>query len=518
MNFPWWLSLSVGFLSLSQEILWVRLGAFAYGGLPHIFSFVLASYLVGIALGAHIGKWFCSKKMDLYLTGGLVLLLAGIFDLLTPWISSIVLKRPVLLPVAALAIIASAAVKSILFPIAHHLGSSRTGTKIGTSISNVYFGNIVGSTFGPLVTGFYLLDNFTTEQCIILVGIGSMLLGTLMLIQAKSWKQAITVAVVGYVLAVTTMPWQRAGVIEKLADRQNDNKPIRYLVENKHGILHTLVPASGEDIIIGGNVYDGHVGTDMSSNPNHLERAYMLAAVHPSPRRILIVGMSTGAWTLVALGFPGAEHVDVVEINPGYLNIIKRYEEVSPLIDDSRVQIHIDDARRWLKRNPTSKYDLIIQNTTFHWRSNITSLVSIEYFKELGTHLNPGGIVAVNTTGSRDILKTAQAAFPYAYKFASFVYGSFVEIKTEPAEAMRRLNDCKIGSTRAFLPQHFDEEGVAYQIAHTTLEPVETLLSVTAPVSPAIITDRNMLTEFRHGKLVAPQPLRWVYPPNPRAY
>jgi len=53
-SFPFWLSFLIGFLSLSEEILWVRTVSFAYHTLPPTFSFVLVCYLVGIALGAAV--------------------------------------------------------------------------------------------------------------------------------------------------------------------------------------------------------------------------------------------------------------------------------------------------------------------------------------------------------------------------------------------------------------------------------------------------------------------------------
>ena len=50
------LSFCVGFLSLSQEILWVRLFGFTNESLPQAFAFVLTMYLLGIAFGAMIGR------------------------------------------------------------------------------------------------------------------------------------------------------------------------------------------------------------------------------------------------------------------------------------------------------------------------------------------------------------------------------------------------------------------------------------------------------------------------------
>lgn len=515
--FPWALSLVVGFLSLSQEILWVRLGAFAYGGLPQIFSFILATYLIGIALGAYVGKLFCDRKYNLYYAGGATLLLAGVTDLLTTLYAPIILSKPLFLPLVALALILTAAIKSVLFPIAHHLGSFQSGPKIGRSVSKVYFANIIGSTLGPVVTGFFLLNHFTTEVCFLILGAGSLGMGAAMILKADPMRRSlVALGVVAAVLA-TLRPWNEIDALSKLADRQADQKPIAFMVQNKHGILHTLRTKDTGDVIIGGNMYDGHISTDMSTNANHLERAYVLAATHPAPRKVLVVGMSTGAWTRVALGFPGVEQVDVVEINPGYIDLIKRYPEVAPVLEDSRVHIYIDDARRWLKRNPDKKYDLIIQNTTFHWRANITNLLSFEYFKEMQKHMLPGAIAAINTTGSMDVFHTAQAAFPHAFRYTSFVYGSDHDIRVTPETAKDRLRQCRIGDAEAFLPAHFQDGGVAYKLAHEGVTPVAQSLAIPQAAPHLTITDQNVLTEYRHGKIVAPENLRWIWPVNPRA-
>jgi hypothetical protein len=64
-SFAWWLALLIGFLSLSEEILWVRIAGFAYRTLPPAFSFVLMFYLLGIATGASFGKYLCGRVKNL---------------------------------------------------------------------------------------------------------------------------------------------------------------------------------------------------------------------------------------------------------------------------------------------------------------------------------------------------------------------------------------------------------------------------------------------------------------------
>lgn len=52
------ISFSSGFLSLAQEIIWMRLISFVGMSVPQTFSYTLALFLIGIAIGAQIGKKF----------------------------------------------------------------------------------------------------------------------------------------------------------------------------------------------------------------------------------------------------------------------------------------------------------------------------------------------------------------------------------------------------------------------------------------------------------------------------
>jgi len=180
---------------------------------------------------------------------------------------------------------------------------------------------------------------------------------------------------------------------------------------------------------------------------------WIAGASHPAPRRVLVVGMSTGAWTRVITSFPHVERIDIVEINPGYLQLVARYPEVAPLLSDPRVHIHIDDGRRWLRRHPEATFDLVVQNTTYHWRANATNLLSREYFAEVKSHMRPGAIATFNTTGSLDVLRTAQEVFPAAFKFRWFVYVSDHDFRTPPDVAFARLRECRLDGHPAFEPQ-----------------------------------------------------------------
>jgi len=505
-SFPWWLSLLVGFLSLSEEILWVRVVGFAFETLPFAFALVLACYLVGIALGAAFGKRLCAHSKNLYAAAAIVLAIAALSDAATPkLITDFVPADPnQRLGFFSIIIIIAAALKSILFPIAHHLGSLAEGPRVGRSVSRVYFGNIVGATLGPLVTGFVALDYLSVDECFALVGAICLLMSLACVL--KSGRRALIAAPLMSALLLSGFLGQiaRAGVgcLGALAVGSN---ALTHFAVNRHGVVHTARTEMG-DFVFGGNVYDGIAAVDVNLNANRLDRVYLLALVHPQAKRVLEIGLSTGAWVRALEGFPAVEQIDVIEINPAYVGLIRLYPDLAPLLTDPRVHIHIDDGRRWLKRNPNARYDLIVQNTTYHWRANVGNLLSREYFRNVQEHLNPGGVVTTNTTGSYDVLATMASVFPFAYRYANFGYASDRPLIADLA-LLRQVQrpDGSLFTTVA------PRGSVVAMLATTQLQPAAEFLA-RYHADAGVISDDNLLSEYRHGRRIGPEWLRALQP------
>lgn len=504
---PWGLSFVIGFLSLSEEILWVRVAGFAYNTLPPAFSFVLACYLVGIAGGAAFGKTLCGRAQNLYGVAAIVLSAAALIDVLTPvLISHLMSPDSAHLGIPALAIAVTAAAKSTLFPIVHHLGSLAQGPRIGRSMSRIYFANIIGATLGPLVTGFVILDRLGVDDCFGAIAAFCLLASVVCVL--KSARPALmavtfTTALISSVVA-SKFILPGPGSIGAFAAGGTQN--ITHFISNRHGVIHTALTNEGE-LVFGGNVYDGIATANVDNNPNRLDRLYILALLHPNPRRILFVGLSSGAWVRAIQGFPSAERIDVVEINPGYLELIRSYPQVSAVLKDPRIHIHIDDGRRWLRRNPEARFDAIVQNTTYYWRANAGNLLSREYFTEVRHHLDPGGIVLANTTGSFDVLATANAVFAHAYRYVNFVYASDQPLTPQPS----RLQAIRRPDGHPFTFDGVKPSSVAAALENVKLEPVGEFLA-RHQADAEVITDDNLLTEYRHGLRFGPPVLQMLQP------
>lgn len=273
---------------------------------------------------------------------------------------------------------------------------------------------------------------------------------------------------------------------------------VHHMVQNRHGIIHTLSRPGHPDTIMGGNHYDGMLSVNLQANENGLDRALVLLAVHPRPERVLVIGMSTGAWTRVLTASAEVREIVVVEINPGYLSLVARYPEVAEVLREPRVRVVIDDGRRWLRQHPNERFDLIVQNTTYHWRAYSTNLLSREYMQLLASHLRPGGIVGINSTSSADVLRTAQGVFAAVERRQGFVYGSDRPFALPREDAAAVLRDLTLDGEPVFVAADFGAGGLAADLISTPFaRPAERYEGMR--FNPGTVTDANLLVEQAHG-------------------
>lgn len=418
---------AIGYISLSQEILWYRTLGFIGAGKPHIFAYVLAAFLIGIASGAYRAEKICeSGNVYPYLIKILVISCIAYYASFAIISHGSGIFGKIFSLISFLAVEYVAYLTGGVFPILAYIGVNNSKNESGVSL--VYFCNITGSILGPLVTGFVLLEYFSLTENIVIITILSIAL-TLIIIFAspcnKSYKIRSCSAIAALTIAILLFHnLSYANFLENLQyGNSNGNKPFKTIIENRSGIITVQEDPSG-DIIYGGGIYDGRMNIDPVINSNGITRAYMIAAMHPNPKRVLEIGLSSGSWAKVLTSYKPITELISIEINKGYIEIINNDPVNKSILTDKKAKLYFDDGRRWLKNNPNEKFDIIVMNTTYHWRNNITNLVSKEFLELAKTHLNKGGIIYYNTTGSKDVIYTAANVFSYVTIFDNFVAAS----------------------------------------------------------------------------------------------
>src|SRR5438105_2864911 len=131
---------ATGYISLSQEMLWMRAVSYMTGGDPRVFAHVLGFFLIGVALGSFWAEKLCERlfagaaRSPMPLIGGL-LLISGAFYYLSISVTANLLTVPS--SIGAVAMYAIVAAVSFLlggiFPLLCHYGA-RAGEAAGITV------------------------------------------------------------------------------------------------------------------------------------------------------------------------------------------------------------------------------------------------------------------------------------------------------------------------------------------------------------------------------------------------
>jgi spermidine synthase len=501
MSHPALLSFVCGFSSLSLEILWVRLYGFANSSTPAAFGFVLSAYLLGIALGATIGARACRQASDtqLWSASVIALLVSALLSVLLPALFAGMRSAGIQNPITdVLTIAAASSVLSFVFPIAHHLGTRHFQQKQGQRFALVYTSNVMGAALGPLVTGYLLLDTASLQSSFLSIAALQAAAAILLVFALKIGHGRSMLIGSGAVLAacfaMATIALDPHGLVKSFT---RENQLAKTVLENRQGIITIFAGANGDDVVYGGNVYDGRTNLNPERNTNGLDRPLVLAALHPAPKRVLMVGLSIGTWLAIVREFPGVESLDVVEINPGYLLAAQAYPAQASALRDPRVRMVVDDARRWLRHRPERRYDLIVMNTTLHWRSNTSLLLSTELLQLMKAHMGPGAVLSFNATGSGDAFHTAAKVFPHAYRYSNFIYAADFDFRPRKAGPRTRevYENLRLGGQPFFAAKSPAIRGII-EVPFVTIDADKAAASRRFES----VTDENMITEFRYGR------------------
>lgn len=494
------LSCLTGFVSISMEIIWFSVVGFLFKGHAGVFGMVLSLILLGIAIGAkYVYKRI--KNYDKEQTIKLIsnaLLLCGIINFTgLPFTAFLMTFHIAFATLIFINIIAVSAMLGCIFPLLCHITVSSSETKVGRQTSWIYAANIIGATSGPLLTGYVLIDLFPIQViitifCVIPV-LAALFLNLPHINKAINRKYVVSSFFL-VVIVLTACQFFYSSFFEKIHFNEAfiKNKKFKYLVENRNGIIAVDQTSEG-DVFYSGGTYDGAVNTDLLNPVNKISRAYMIAAMHPAPKRVLMIGLSTGSWAKVLADFSRIEELVIAEINPGYLQLVKKYPEVADVLQNKKVKIIIDDGRRWLKLNANEKFDFIVMNTSFHWREHITNLLSKEFLQLCKTHLNEGGVMYWNTTHSPVVVNTACHVFNNVATYLSFVAASdspFIMTAEERKNAFLSF----IRNGKPVFQQNDSTLALLDKYCQTSLANVKDSF---LKKKLLIITDDNMATEYK---------------------
>lgn len=168
--------------------------------------------------------------------------------------------------------------------------------------------------------------------------------------------------------------------------------------------------------------------------------------MHPSPRRVLVLGPGSGGALRAAAALPGVQSVRAVEGFPPALELLRRHAALRPegpvatLLARPGLVIETGDLRRALVRSAPRSFEVIVLDPGPAWTAQAGLLQSRQFFELVRSRLVPDGILVL-AAPSWTVVQTMTTVFPFAvmYRPADIVIASQDPLPSPRPRLLTRL-------------------------------------------------------------------------------
>lgn len=436
-----------GAASMVYEIAWTRALAMVVGSSTYAFSTMLATFLVGLALGSFLfARLRGGREAGLAFFAGLEVAIGFSTLLLIPAFSALpelclrLFQRFPPSHASALAVefllsflvmIVPTVLIGAMFPCAVQACVRRLGD-LGRDVGRLYAANTVGAIGGVAAAGLLLVPLLGVRGSIVLASGVNVLVGTAVLAFAR-WSLRPLILPVPFALALALLPgWNPAvmasGIPVYVQRFLRTGSPVNHLfaeIASKQVLyyrdgVNATVSVERTDTMttlkVNGKA-DASNGIDMLTQ---LMLGHLPAFLHAGPQRALVIGLGSGVTVAAMSRHPIAE-IDVVELEPAVVEASSFFSrENRSVLRDPRVRVTIADGRAFLRASPR-RYDVISSEPSNPWMAGVANLFSLEFYRLCRERLAPGGVMAQWIHGYslfpddlRMVVATFRQVFPHA--------------------------------------------------------------------------------------------------------
>ncbi len=434
-----------GLTALSSEVLWTRTLSLLIGATTYTFSLILAVFLAGIGLGSSVGAALgrTLERPRVALAWVQLSLCAAM-----AWTSYIVTESLPYWPVnpsivtdfwfqfqldltrVLFAVLPPSILWGASFPLALASVASRDEDP-ARLVGGVYAANTLGAIVGSLGSSLLLtilIGTQKAQQLMILIAAAS---GLLLLLRERVSPIAVGVATVAAsLLALSVQPVPGILVAYgRYAVTQLGQSNIIYVGEGWNASVAVSERSNGV------RNYHNAGKVQASSEPQDMRLQRMLGhlttLIPAEPKRVLVIGCGAGVTAGAVSIEPRLEHQVIAEIEPLVPRVVSEYfsEHNFAVVDNPKVEIHIDDARHYLFTTD-EKFDAITSDPLDPWVKGAAMLYTREFFELVKQRLNPGGVVTLfvqlyesNSEAVKSEVGTFFEAFPNGMIFANTYNG-----------------------------------------------------------------------------------------------
>jgi spermidine synthase len=461
-----WIAALSGLAALVYELAWFRLLTLILGASTYAFSTMLLAFLIGIALGGWAGGplsdriWSRKGVRGVLLTTAMVQVGIGLLSFLMMllyqefpvlylrlydasadslglgwsrqiWLAIILMTPPALLMGATFSLLVRAGVGK--------------GDALGAHVGRIYGANTLGSLFGAVGAGFFLLPVFNVIGAVkfaILINLLAALLAFSLVFQSTAMRLKGTAVALMCALGLwqSNPPWNpaymTAGVYKYIQDldsptRQNlwDFAVRDYdLLYYDEGLSTVVTVAQSKH---SGNIWMANNGKVEASTtvdmPTQVLVSHLPFLFAEEPKKALVIGLASGITLGAVTLHRELQSIEVVELEPAVIKASHFFDDFNhrPL-DDARVKLVLNDGRNHILLAEEGSWDVIVAEPSNPWITGVSNLFTQEFWEMGKSRLTEKGVWSqwVQLYGMapddlRSLLATFRAVFPYVRIFAT---------------------------------------------------------------------------------------------------
>lgn len=442
---------------LIYELLAATLASYVLGDSVTQFSLVIGIYLSALGVGAWLSKFVTSRLARIFIEVELVVALLG------------GTAAPVLFLAFARVGSFSLILYSLVFAIGVFVGleipllmrllENRLTFKdiVARVLAFDYIGSLAASILFPII----LVPRLGLIRTSLLFGLlnAGVALWSTWLLNPLINRGLVGLRIRAVVLIVLLLlGFWKANVLTSLSEEGLYADDVVYATSTPYQRIVVTKGKSGFQLFLNGNLQ--FASADEYRYHEALVHPAML--VHPSPRRILVLGGGDGLALREILKWSGVEAVTLVDLDPGMTELSTRFPPLADLnvrsFADPRLTVVNRDAMIWLQETQ-ERFDVVIVDFPDPNSFALGKLYTTRFYGLLRARLAQGATVAVQCTSplfARTsywcIVRTLEASGfvvrPYQTAVPSFGVWGFALARLEPFEApasapvgLRFLND-----------------------------------------------------------------------------
>ncbi|MDP2044170.1 MAG: fused MFS/spermidine synthase [Candidatus Omnitrophota bacterium] len=421
----------LGFSALASQIVFIREFLIAFSGDELSIGIILASWMLGGAIGSLFLKGIADKLKQKNLTFTLLQIFLSL--LLAPGILLIRLIRPVLgvnpgqiLPFYILVIfcflilIPLCSILSFMFVLSCRI----YGTKV-SGISRVYTMEALGSMLGGTIASLMLIRFFNSFEIMAVLSLLNAIAA--FIFTASPQKKMVRLAAV-LIMLLSAFLWLSGGWKKIEVFSFKKQWPGYAVLDARNSIYANLVTLKrGEQISFFNN------GTRLYSVPDKQAReeaAHFCLLEHREPKDILLIGGGMAGLLDEILKHP-VERIDYLELDPELIKIAQNF--LAPVhtsaLKNPKVFIKNLDGRYFIKTTG-NKYDCIIVNLGDPYTAQLNRFYTREFFHEAKRVLKERGIISFGLSSSESYINFDLAR--YLGSVYAALQKEFTEVKVIP--------------------------------------------------------------------------------------